>query len=194
MKIFLLAFFSILILHLSAQKNEKIIGIFRTSTDCINRNLSFFNGCNTEINRIRLNDFFAKPYITVKQKDSSYKFYKADIYGFEKCNKQIYRFTKKKELLMLNREESIVIYYNFVPRHSVGRTNVTNYYFSIGIDGTVQNLTIKNLKEAFTDNTKFQELIDKNFKYNTDLAAFDNDAKMYKINLLLKQSMELAHQ
>ncbi len=63
---------------------------------------------------------------------------------------------------MLNREESIVIYYNFVPRHSVGRTNVTNYYFSIGIDGTVQNLTIKNLKEAFTDNTKFQELIDKN--------------------------------
>ncbi len=84
MKIFLLAFFSILILHLSTQKNEKIIGIFRTSTNCINRNLSFFNGCNTEINRIRLNDFFAKPYITVKQKDSSYKFYKADIYGFDK--------------------------------------------------------------------------------------------------------------
>ncbi len=95
---------------------------------------------------------------------------------------------------MLNREESIVIYYNFVTRHSIGRTNVTNYYFSIGIDGTVQNLTIKSLKEAFIDNTKFQELIDKNFKYNTDLAAFDNDAKMYKINLLLKQSMELAHQ
>ena len=101
----------------------------------------------------------------------------------------MYRFLKKKELLLLNQEEEILIYEQPLPKPLTGgTTNVTNYYFSVGKEGEVQMLTIKNLKIAFYDNKKFLALVDKNFKYNLDLATFDKNSKTYEINWLLRQT------
>jgi hypothetical protein len=58
----------------------------------------------------------------------------------------------------------------------------------MGSEAEVQSLTIKNLKAAFSKNERFKLLIDNHFKYNTDLAAFDETNQMYKINWLLKQT------
>lgn len=180
----ILAFF---IPHLFAQKSERVVGIFKTGKDFRDGNLSFTIDCNSKKNKILLNDFFSKKYITIKQKDSSYKLSKNSIYGYETCNKKVYRFLDKKELLLLNQGEEILIYKQLLAKPPTGRTNVTNYYFSIGKEEEVQNLTIKNLKKAFHSNTEFEVLIDKNFKYNMDLAAFDEVNKIYKVNWLLKQ-------
>jgi hypothetical protein len=185
-------FFTVLLLIISfnlfAQK-ERVRGIYRTSDDFSKGNLSFDNNCNNKDTRIRLNDFFSKKYITVKKGDSSLKLLKNDIFGYRNCNNEIFRFKGKIELFLLNAGEQILIYKHIVSKPPTGRTNVTNYYFSLGVNFLVQTLTIKNLKNAFPVNLFFHNLIDKNFKYNTDLAAFDEANKIYKINLLLKESL-----
>lgn len=175
-------------LHLFSLQDEKVIGIFKTGKDYKKGKLSFLSDCNSRKSKILLNDFFNKKYITVKQNDSSFNLFKNSIWGFQTCGKEVYRLLNKKELLLLNTNEEILIYKHILPKATSGRTNVTRYYFSIGKEAEVQSLTIKNLKAAFSSNEKFQSLIDKNFKYNTDLAAYDETNKMYKINWLLKQT------
>ena len=186
-RIYSMALFGLLAINLFAQKGERVTGIYKTSADFNDGKLSFAIDCNSKKNKILLNDLFNKKYITIKQNDSSYTFLKNSIYGYETCNKKVYRFLNKKELLLLNQAEEILIYKQLVSKPPTGRTNVTNYYFSIGKEGEVQKLIIKNLKTAFHNNTKFQVLIDNNFKYNMDLAAFDENNKIYKINWLLNK-------
>lgn len=185
-------FFTVLLLIISfnlfAQK-ERVRGIYRTSDDFAKGNLSFDNNCNNRNTRISLNDFFAKRYITVKKGDTSLRLLKSDIFGYRNCKNEVFRFKGKVELFLLSAEEQIFIYKHIVSKPPTGRTNVTNYYFSVGLNSPVQKLTIKNLKNAFPANLIFNNFIDADFKYNTDLAAFDEANKIYRINLLLNESL-----
>lgn len=185
-------FFTVLLLIISFNlfsQKERVRAIYRTSEDFVKGNLSFDNNCNNKHLRIRLNDFFSKKYITVKRGDSSLRLLKNDIFGDRNCNNEIFRFKGKIELFLLNAGEQILIYKHIVSKPPMGRTNVTNYYFSLGVNFPVQTLTIKNLKNAFPTNLIFNNFIDANFKYNTDLAAFDEIKKIYRINLLLNESL-----
>jgi hypothetical protein len=175
--------------NLFSQK-ERVRGIYSTSDDFAKGNLSFDNNCNIKNTRIRLNDFFSKKYITVKKGNSSLKLLKNDIFGYINCRNEVFRFKGKIELFLLNAGEQILIYKHIVSKPPAGRTNVTNYYFSLGGNSPVQKLTIKNLKNTFPANSIFNNFIDENFKYNTDLAAFDEINKIYRINLLLNESLK----
>jgi len=175
-------------LTLIAQK-ERVRGIYKTGDDFKTGKISFDNDCTTK-RKIRLNDFFMQPYITIKENDSSLTILKTDIFGYRNCNNEIFRFKGKQELLLLNTSGQILIYKlqnNNPPAGS--RTNVTNYYFSYGANSPVEKLTIKNLKKTFPDNHSFHHLIDENFKYNTDLAGFDKSNSIFKINLLFNESL-----
>ncbi len=180
-----------LILYVFAQNNERVCGIYVTGKDFMDGKLSYVANDKNQKIKIRLNDFLVKPYVTVQQNDSTYKFLKTNTYGFKKCNNQILRFKNKRELLLLNSEDQISIYKDpYTKIHAGSRINVTNYYFSIGPLDSLRYLTRKNLKAAFPDNKIFHSLIDTNFKYNTDLAQFDKTNNMYKINWFLKESMK----
>ena len=189
LKIFFTATLLIISFPLFAQK-ERVRGIYKTCDDFVKGNLSFDNNCNIRNIRIRLNDFFSKKYITVKKGDSSLKLLKNDIFGYINCRNEVFRFKGKIELFLLNAGEQILIYKHIVSKPPTGRTNVTNYYFSLGVNSPVQKLTIRNLKNIFPANSIFKNFIDKNFRYNTDLAEFDKVNKMYKVNLLLSESVK----
>ena len=189
LKIFFTATLLIISFPLFAQK-ERVRGIYKTCDDFVKGNLSFDNNCNIRNIRIRLNDFFSKKYITVKKGDSSLKLLKNDIFGYINCRNEVFRFKGKIELFLLNAGEQILIYKHIVSKPPTGRTNVTNYYFSLGVNSPVQKLTIRNLKNIFHANSIFKNFIDKNFRYNTDLAEFDKVNKMYKVNLLLSESLK----
>ena len=185
--------FTIMLLIISCNlfsQKERVRGIYITSDDFVKGNLSFDNNCNIKNTRIRLNDFFSKKYITVKKGDSSLTLLKNDIFGYINCRNEVFRFKGKIELFLLNAGEQILIYKHIVSKPPTGRTNVTNYYFSLGVYSTVQKLTISNLKNIFPANSIFKNFIDKNFRYNTDLAEFDKVNKMYKVNLLLSESVK----
>lgn len=173
---------------LFAQKGERVIGVFTSGKNFSEGKLSYTMDCNSQKSKILLNDFFIKKYITVKRPDTSFTVLKNSIWGYQTCDKQVYRFLNKKELLLLNANEEILIYKHILPKTTSGRTNATRYYFSLGKKAEVQSLTINKLKAAFSNNKKFKSLIDNDFKYNTDLAAYDETNQIYKINWLLKQT------
>lgn len=180
-------YFVVFSINAAAQKDSS--GIYKTGDDFISGKLSLAINCETEKHKITLNDLFNKPYIIVKHNDTSYKFYKKDIFGYKKCDGSIYRFDGKKELLLLNSTEQILIYKHILPnRTSGGLTNVTNFYFSINANSPVQLLTKANLKKAFAINEQFIDEIDKSFKYNTQLAAYDDYHQMYRINWIYQRN------
>lgn len=173
---------------LFAQKGERVMGVFTTGKDFSKGKLSYTTDCNSKKSKILLNDLFNKKYITIKQPDTSFNLLKKNIWGYQTCNKQVYRFLNKKELLLLNANEEILIYKHILPKAASGRTNATRYYFSLGEVAEVKSLTIRNLKATFSNNEKFKSFIDNHFKYNTDLAVYDETNQIYKINWLLKQT------
>jgi len=165
-------------------------GIYKTADDFATNKLSFAINCKTEKHKIYLNDFFNKPYITVKHNDSTYKIFRKDIYGYHFCNGETYRIIDRYDIRVLNPDEYIIIYRRNITHPPTGKTNVTNYYFSKGLYSTVQQLTFKNLKKVFSENHKFYQQLDSMFKYNTELAAYDIQHKMYVINWVYKLSLE----
>jgi hypothetical protein len=179
----------LLSLHLLAQNREKVAGIFITGKEFREGKLSLVINCNSKKDKISLHDLLNEKYITIRKNDSTYNFMKDSIYGYETCGNDIYRFLGKMELLLLDDRDEIVMYkWNLPKRSAGGRTNITPFYFSMGKEGPLQKLTIKNLKDKFVDNKKFIFLIDQSFKYNSDLGEFDKTNKRYKVNLLLEQS------
>ena len=77
----------------------------------------------------------------------------------------------------MNNNEDILIYRHQVAKQTSGRTNVTNYYFSIGKKEKNLKLTFKNLKEIFVT-IQFLSFLESEFKYNTDLAGYDENLKI----------------
>jgi hypothetical protein len=85
-------------------------GIYKTADDFAANKLSFAINCKTEKHKIYLNDFFNKPYITVKHNDSTYKIFRKDIYGYHFCNGETYRIVNRYDIRVLNPGEYIIIY------------------------------------------------------------------------------------
>ncbi len=171
-----------LLLFASANAQADSSGIYKNGDDFSNGKLSLAINCETEKHKIKLNDFLMKPYIIVKHNDSSYKFFKKDIFGYKSCEGSIFRFVKNEAYILLNPDEKILIYKYNTANASRGLTNATSYYFSEDANSSVKLLTKTNLKKAFPANQKFRNEIDRKFKYNTQLAAYDDEHKMYKIN------------
>ncbi|HMT75764.1 MAG TPA: hypothetical protein PKA77_16945 [Chitinophagaceae bacterium] len=182
--VFMFCVFSV---NLFAQKRNRVKMLYKTETEFSTGSPAFDFDCKSK-NRILLNSFLFNSYVTIKKGDSTYKFLKKNLYGYQTCNGQLYRFFDKKELLLLNSNEQILVYRRLGARPLSGRTNVTNYYFSVGKNGKILKLTFKNLKETFVGNKVFLGLIESGFKYNTDLAFFDEKVKKYKLNMLLEVS------
>ena len=177
-----------LIMALQVHAQNDSSGIYLSGNDFNQSKLYLAIDCKTEAHKIKLNDFFGKNYITVIHKDSAYKLYKSNIFGYRTCDGQIVRFLKKRELVLLNPTESILIYRNEVTKPPKGRTNVTNFYFSKDASSPVLMLTMSNVKKAYPENHVFHEKLDALFKYNTELAFYDEFHKMYRLNWVFQMS------
>jgi hypothetical protein len=165
-------------------------GIYKTTDDFVARKLAFGGNHKMDKHRLSLNNFFNRPYITIRHNDTAFNISRNDIYGYRLQNRAEYRIVNRHDLRILNATEYIIIYRRDVTHPPSGKTNVTNYYFSIGPYSSVQSLTIKNLKKAFSSNQQFIEEIDGLFKYNTELATYDKQHNMYAINWIYKKSVE----
>lgn len=165
-------------------------GIYKTADDFVAGKLTFGGNRKMDKHRLLLNNFFNRPVITIRHNDTAYNISRSDIYGYRLQNGAEYRIVSRQDLRILNANEYIIIYRRDITHPPSGKTNVTNYYFSVGPYSSVQSLTIKNLKKAFSSNQPFLEEIDGLFKYNTELATYDKQHNMYIINWIFKKSME----
>ena len=165
-------------------------GIYMSAKDYQNRKLSLEINCDSTKHKIKLHDFFSKPYIDVIHEGKKYHYMKDSIFGYRDCNGNDFRFDAKREYQIMD-SDSITIYRIQVAQGGKGAIRlVSEYYFSSKLDGKIFNLTSGNVKAAYPINHKFHDTLDMQFKDGFNLSDYDSFHKTYKIVRLLKLSYE----
>jgi len=170
-----------------SQCSNRTTGLFLTAADCRQQNIAYANTCKNDTVKIRLNDFTMSKYLTIVKDDGNTRLLKEQIFGYQRGDGVLFRFKKKRELRIINPFDSFVVYKVTSARPITGRTNVTPYYYSIGLGGEIKKLSKSNLITALANNKVFTDEIRNSFKYNTDLMRFDETSKKYRLLALLKQ-------
>jgi hypothetical protein len=173
-------------ISLNAQKS----GVFRTYSDYSTGKMDYGIDCATEKHIIKLNDFLNLSYIKVIHQGKPYKLKKTDIWGYQLCDNKVIRFQGKEHFLLQDRS-LLWIYTRQIsvttgsPKTSSTKI-VTSYYFSVGGDSKISELTLLNLKSAFPNNRVLHDTIDGQFKSDASLNEYDQINKYYKINHFLE--------
>jgi hypothetical protein len=69
-----------------------------------------------------------------------------------------------------------------------GMQRITQYYFSTDGSTALQLLTKQNLETAFASNTQFRYALENTFKNDSELTAYDNYLKCYKVKYVFSSA------
>lgn len=172
----------------NALNAQQIVGIYLSDCDFIQNKLSYIKYGKIKF-KIKPHDFYYKPYVSVKTKDSVFTFSKDSIFGYKDDDGKTYRFFEEKVYPLLNPSENILLYKQVT---KIGEPKyqqiVVHYYFSKNPSSPIIPLTILNLEIYYQDNKYFIEFLEIYFKSNSDLAEYDYNHKIYKLSRLLELS------
>ena len=156
-------------------------GIYMSAKDYQDKKLSLEINCDSTKHKIKLHDFFSKPYIDVIHEGKKYHYMKDSIFGYRDCDGNDFRFDDKREYQIME-SDTITIYRIQVAQGGKGAIPlVSEYYFSSKLDGAILSLTLNNLKTSYPANHKFHDTLDMQFKDGFNLSEYDSFHKTYKI-------------
>ena len=185
-KSFAIAVFMIvntLIVHHVIAKNQK--GVYLTAKDYQDKKVSYSTSAKIHLN----NSVLELPYITVVDSNKTIKLNKANVFAYAGSNNKVYRFYNNTEyMIAASGPITIYIQYEHVAQ-SKGYNVKQNYYFSSSLDGQLIPLTLNNVKQAYSGNNQFVDLLDHYFS-NGDVVAFDATHNMYKLNYVYSKSQK----
>lgn len=165
-------------------------GLYLNAQDFNNKKLSYEIDCSVESHKISTDKIFNKSKLDIIHAGKKYSYDKKDLFGFRDCNNRDFRFIDNKEYRILDTEGFCLL--SSVVYIRSGKTDIKKpaYYFSKESDGTVQELTLENLKAAFPGNHKFHDMLDAQFKGDDNLGVYDSFHKTYKVNHIYSQSLK----
>ena len=121
-------------------------------------------------------------YIFVNHGDYHYKMNVRDVYALQSCEGKIVRVYNDGYYTLLNPGEKILLYVVLCNPVSKGDVMIRKYFFSKDAGSEIMILTLDNLKAAFSDNHSFLNVINVRFSSDSDLYAYDDFNKCYKVN------------
>ena len=162
-------------------------GVYKTFEDYNNNKLSYEIDCKTEKHAIRLNEFLNESHITIKHNGEKIKLQKDSIYGVLSCDEPLIRFQNKKHFYLAEKGTIWIFYKEEQVVQPKGFWYEKAYYFSTKGDGTIIELSIKNIKEAFPNNHVLHDRLDEQFQSIT-ISEYDTFHKMFKINHIINSA------
>ena len=182
-KIIIAAFFAVMGLTVSAQK----CGVYKTYEDYTNGKMEVSINCATKEGKIKPNDFFKTDYVTVIKNGEKTDLKKSEIFGYQLCNGEFFRFLNN-DRLTLEDKSGLWIYTKEVietvsPKR--GTKKVTEYYFSKDGSGEVKSLTFNNLQDVIPAIDPLYSEMELLFSSNSALHAYNQSSGSYKINSFL---------
>lgn len=179
LKTTMIGFFVLILLPLSGLAQQDSSGVYKTSEDYKNRELSFAIDCNTQKHKIKSDQFHHKDLIRVTHNDSLFKLLKNDVFGYLDCKGQTFRMGESKKYTILNPYEPLQLYKHETRQH---KRTALHYYFSKQFDSPLILLTMKNLIDAFEDNQDFLKVINVKFKRDAQLTRLDKRTKRFVLS------------
>jgi hypothetical protein len=168
-------------------KNETGAGIYLSAQD-------YQNGKLAPADKIHLNEFVSSHYIDVIKDKRTIRYCKDSIFGFRDKAGKDYRFFKNyDQAYRIMENKTLVIYATYQPTHTskgITAPMIPSYFFSTNLNGAIYPLTINNLKNAFPENMKFHDMLDRSFNDGTPVSAYDDANKMFKVNYLINKSLK----
>ena len=175
----------------NAQKDTTLTlgGVYLSIDDFKSGKLTYDIDCNKEKQKIRLYDFFAKPYFDVWYKGEKIRLMKNQVFGYKNCLDKTFRFYENMDFQVVE-IGGICIYSQeqMVLADKAGKVGIS-YFMSANPGGPIKVLNTNNLKDAFPENKVFQKMVDTKIN-SVNIADYDSLQKTYKINLLLKESLK----
>lgn len=164
-------------------------GLYKTPDDYENGRLSFQKHENEKID-IRTDIAFNPSIVKVVDSEERRHFQKSALYGFRNKKNQDFRFyndrnykiVDPKFFFLYSREENVV--------RGKARTRETKYYFSKDADSPIMELTIRNLKYAFPGSRQFHDLLDLQFRRDSELTGFDSFRGEYRLKSVFDVAMQ----
>ncbi|MGE5354950.1 MAG: hypothetical protein ACM3PT_01845 [Deltaproteobacteria bacterium] len=168
--IFLIVLFLAIIFNTYSQN----CGIYNSATDYKNSNFS------NQGSKILVDLFFKPNYVKLKTNDNSIYFNKDSIWGVKNEN-SIFRFYNSKKYELVENEE-IFIYKTFVQARI--KADRIKYFYSQNPESEILPLTIENLENSFSTNTKFIDLLHVSILKDENLYDFDKHCNNLRITNL----------
>lgn len=162
-------------------------GVYVTYDDFENNRLTYATNAPAEDNKIRFNEFIAKPYIIVKHKGKKVHVFKDEIYAY-KNKKDIVRTWNFTPYHFLEKGAVLIYYRDVYTSNPKGTQRVRKYFYSTYGKGEILPLTVHNLKRSFPDNDLFHIYLDAQFRSDAELAHYDGYSNKYKVNELLEKA------
>jgi hypothetical protein len=164
---------------------ERTSGIYLTQEDFENRKLSYSNTDDNQDNKIRFNEFIEKPFINIRHKGEKIIVFKDDIYAYQKKG-NIVRTHNFKTYNFIERGIIWIYYKDVTIPLGKGIKRERQYFYSVSGRDNIMPLTIMNLKKSFPEKFAFHNMLDAQFRKDSDLIAYNRLEKKFQVNHLLE--------
>ncbi|MBN8718666.1 MAG: hypothetical protein J0H85_04420 [Sediminibacterium magnilacihabitans] len=172
----------------TANAQNNVSGVYLNLADFENGKLSYASNSPSGSSKIQFNEFFEKPFITVKHDGEKTQLFKDEIFAYQNkgtvvrtSNFTNYTFVEKGPVWVFYKDITIV--------NGKERRRERKYFYSTSGDGAILPLTINNLKKSFPDKHLFHDLLDAQFGRDSELSYYDSFEKKFKINHLLETTV-----
>ncbi|OQP44622.1 hypothetical protein A4H97_09650 [Niastella yeongjuensis] len=162
-------------------------GVYFTYDDFENNRLTYATDEPSADNKIRFNEFIAKPYLIVKHNGEKVHVFKDEIYAY-KNKKDVVRTWNFTPYYFLGKGHIWIYYRDVYVSQPKGTQRVRKYFYSTYGKGEILPLTVHNLKRSFPNNDLFHIYLDAQFRSDAELAHYDRYTNKYKVNDLLEKA------
>ena len=129
-------------------------GVYSSADDRQSGTLTFAIDCKSEEHKIKSGFVRDKSAIKIVRPKQTRSYLKKDLYGYRDCAGNEYHFYEGKSFQLISPGEAIAIYRIFDWR---GKQRVAKHFFRKGSTGTLEPLTLRNLREEFAGEPLFLE-------------------------------------
>jgi hypothetical protein len=167
--------------------NAQTCGVYKTYEDYTNGKMEVSIDCAGKEGKIKPNDFFKTDYVTVVKNGEKTDLKKNEIFGYQLCNGEFFRFLNNDRLTLADKSGLWIYTKEEVVSHSpfTGTKKRTKYYFSKDGSGEIKSLTFSNLKDVIPANDPLYSEMELLFSSNSALHASNQSSGSYRINSFL---------
>ena len=176
------------LLGTAANAQNNVSGVYLTLDDFENGKLSYSSSSASVSNKIHFNEFFEKPFITVKHDGEKTQLFKDEVFAYQ--NKGVILRTSNFVTYTFVEKGTVWIFYkDITTSQGKERRKERKYFYSISGAAAVLPLTINNLKKSFPDKHLFYDFLDAKFRNDAELSQYDSFEKKFKVNHLLNTTI-----